>query len=200
MKIGVAGYMGSGKTTLCRVLEEAGFARIDADEEAKNSMSRNPLLRHAIGAAFGSDLLCDNGIDFTLLSQRVFSRPDGLACLDAMVAPPLGAAFSERVASCSGPLVLDAAALPRWGIEALFDALWWVDAPGRVRRQRLHKRLPHLDGALVRERMEQQERLLAVPPSPPWFYLENRAGTGELERMVLRMIDGACPAQGRTDG
>ncbi len=105
IKVGVTGGIGSGKSTVCRLFAELGVPVYEADREAKRLMSQDPL-RSQIVTRFGT-------IDSAELASRVFSNPEELAALNAMVHPAVMAdfcvfcgQFSPRLAPRQGEVPL----------------------------------------------------------------------------------------------
>ena len=72
--LGVTGGIGSGKTTVCRMLEGLGAQVFYADVEAKRIMQESPDVRVELVAAFGEGSYDANGrLDRAYLARRVFA-------------------------------------------------------------------------------------------------------------------------------
>ena len=56
LKIGLTGGIGSGKTTIARVLEHLGYKVYIADSQASRLMNSDPQLRDELSMAFGKDI------------------------------------------------------------------------------------------------------------------------------------------------
>ena len=143
--LGVTGGIGSGKTTVCRFLEAEGAKVFYADIEAKRLMRENPDARAAIEAAFGPDSYTEDGaLNRPYLAEQVFSDPDKLERLNAIVHPLVFAAFGatkERAADEDVPLLVhEAALLFEAGGDAHVDATAVVDAPEADRVARVVER------------------------------------------------------------
>ncbi len=94
--LGITGGIGSGKTTVCRVLEELGARVFYADEEAKRIMGENPDLRTAVQAEFGpASYTADELPDRTYLAEKVFGDREKLERLNSIVHPHVYAAFDR---------------------------------------------------------------------------------------------------------
>jgi dephospho-CoA kinase len=88
LRLGVSGGIGSGKSTVCQMLEHQGACVIDADAISRASTAAGGSAIAAIQAAFGPDFLDANGaMDRTLMRQLVFSQPQARAQLEAIVHP-----------------------------------------------------------------------------------------------------------------
>ena len=54
-KVGVTGGIGSGKSTVCKLLAQYGVAVYDSDSKAKELMNSDEALRKALCEAFGKE-------------------------------------------------------------------------------------------------------------------------------------------------
>lgn len=184
--VGIAGYMGSGKTTCCRLLANAGeFEIFDGDQEAKEIMNRNTVLKDKLVADFGADVVENNTISFKNLGAIVFRDIEKLHRLNAIVHPVLlerlhYTIFKKR----SRVIVIDAALLPLWNIDEWFDLRLWVDASFTTRLGRLLQKAPGLGEEEIRRRMRIQESLVAIPSVRSWKHVLNEA---EPEQVYERM-------------
>lgn len=188
-KIGVAGYMGSGKSTLCRFLEDFGYRRIDADTEAKSVMNSDRAIQSQIADSFGSGTVVNGLVDFALLGQIVFADYNALETLNTIVQPTVRDHVTELVRSSREAIILDAALLGIWGIESLFDAVWWVYADQQTRAARICERNSGLGPERVEQRMGAQEATVPAPPVPPWVLLNNDGTLDDLRSLLERTID-----------
>jgi dephospho-CoA kinase len=86
--IGLTGNIGTGKSLVRRMLESLGAYGIDGDLLAyKAALPESPGYRQIIGV-FGNEILCPDGpIDRKKLGQIVFSNPDLLQKLEAIIHP-----------------------------------------------------------------------------------------------------------------
>ena len=156
MKIGITGGIGSGKSTLCRLFERRGIAVYCSDAEAKRLMTDDAALRAAVAGRFGAEVYADGSLDRALLAARVFSDPEALADLDALVHPAVMRDFAAWADRQSGPyVILESAILFDAGLERHVDRSVAVLAPEELRVERACRR----DGSrpeAVRARMAAQ--------------------------------------------
>lgn len=143
--LGVTGGIGSGKTTVCRFLEEQGARVFYADIEAKRIMQEDPEARAEIEAAFGPESYTDEGaLDRAYLAEQVFGDEERLERLNAIVHPRVFASFeaaTERAREEDVPLLVHEAALIfEAGGDAHVDAVAVVDAPEAARVARVVER------------------------------------------------------------
>ena len=75
--IGLTGPTGSGKSTVSRFFREEGFEIINADELAREVVSKGSVCLKQLSLVFGGDIIDENGeLDRRLLASRAFSSKD----------------------------------------------------------------------------------------------------------------------------
>jgi dephospho-CoA kinase len=179
-RIGVAGYMGAGKSSLAALLSEArGMRHIDADAEAKILMENDGRLRDDLALLFGHGVVIAGTVDFAALGKITFSSTEEMKKLNNLVHPPLVRRLRDLVFSQPGPCVLDAALIPFWHIEDWFDRCVWVQAAQGRRLQRVLA-ATGLPEEAVRERMRIQETLMTEPSGPNWLFVNNEGTLADL--------------------
>lgn len=136
-KIGVTGGIGSGKSTVCRLLADYGVAVYDSDSRAKELMNKSDDIRKALCEQFGEECYNAEGLNRSYLASKVFGNSEALEQLNAIVHPAVRADFCEW-AECqrSAYVVLESAILFEAGFDNEVDATLAVMAPlgERVRR------------------------------------------------------------------
>ena len=156
--VGVAGIMGSGKSTVARVFEDLGAGRIDADLLGRE-MLRDERIRDEIVDMFGRRVVKANGeIDTLKLGRAAFKNPESAKNLDRITREALINRIRSKIRDLSGSrdvVVVDAALLPEWKPEEWIDILVVVDSDeeSAVRRAAREARFTR---ANVRARMEHQ--------------------------------------------
>lgn len=154
--VGVAGGIGSGKSTVCRVFGVLGIPVFSSDDEGKRLLGEDDRLRAQLSAAFGEGVLAGGKLDRRALAARVFNNPDALQRLNAIVHPAVRNAFAAWTAAQHAPYVInEAAILVETGGHEQLDHLVVVTAPEQERIRRVVER----DGATeaqVRARMQHQ--------------------------------------------
>ena len=86
--IAVTGGIGSGKSTVCGLLQERGIPVYDSDAAAKKLDSRDDSLLDSIEEAFGCGIrAADGSLDKKKLASIVFGAPAKLAVLEGIVHP-----------------------------------------------------------------------------------------------------------------
>ena len=88
LKIGITGGIGSGKTTVCRLLERFGVPVYYADDRAKWLMLHQENVKKALIAAFGEETYTAAGdLNRPYLASLVFKDKKKLEELNAIVHP-----------------------------------------------------------------------------------------------------------------
>jgi dephospho-CoA kinase len=144
--LGVTGTIGSGKSTVCRLLSEMGCPVIDADLEAHETYSPGTSVHRAIVAGFGEGILDARGaVDRAALGKVVFADPHALERLNAIVHPATRRRVARKLAHLRALghewAAVEATLIIEAGWRDLVDRLWVVAAPEedvveRLRRDR----------------------------------------------------------------
>jgi dephospho-CoA kinase len=96
--IGLTGGIGTGKSTVARMLAELGAVVIDSDAIVHELQAPGTPLLAEIEAAFGPDVLRPDGsLDRAALGARVFADPAARARLNALVHPAVGRESLRRL-------------------------------------------------------------------------------------------------------
>ena len=137
MKVGITGGIGSGKSTVCRLFAQRGVAVYDSDAAAKRLMTENPELRAGIAARFGAEAYAGGALNRSYLAARVFSDPEALTDLNALVHPVVMADFAAWAERQAGSyVILESAILFEAGLEDSVDRTVAVLAPSDLRVER----------------------------------------------------------------
>ncbi|MBR5595595.1 MAG: dephospho-CoA kinase [Alistipes sp.] len=140
-KVGITGGIGSGKSTVCRMLAERGVAHYEADSRAKELMSSLEALRKALIENFGAETFTAEGLNRAYLAERVFNDAAQLRLLNSIVHPAVLADFEAWAEAQEGTYVIfESAILFEAGLEDRVDAVVAVMAPEAVRVERVMKR------------------------------------------------------------
>jgi len=145
VRIGITGPIGCGKSTVAGWLGELGASVIDADRVARQVTSPGTEVVAQIAAAFGEDLVDEDGsLDRAALGRIVFADPDALAALEAIVHPavrPLILAEMEE-AERRGALavVVEAIKLVEGGLADLCDEVWLITCSPEIQLERVMAR------------------------------------------------------------
>ena len=85
-RVGLTGGIGSGKSTVGRMLADRGAALIDADQIARELTAPGGLAMAAIAQAFGPEFVdAKGGLDRSRMREQAFSQPDSRKQLEAII-------------------------------------------------------------------------------------------------------------------
>jgi dephospho-CoA kinase len=98
--VGLTGGIGSGKSTVAKLLSELGAVVVDADAIVHELQAPGSPVLAELTEAFGSGILDSSGaLDRAALGSIVFDDAEARARLGAIVHPKVGAEMARRVAS-----------------------------------------------------------------------------------------------------
>lgn len=148
LRVGLTGGIGSGKSTVARLLGLLGAAVYLADDRAKTLMTQDAALRQGIVELLGSGAFSADGtmLERAYIASRVFGDAERLAALNALVHPAVErdfvawAATQKNVLPRPTYLVEEAAVLIESGAWRRVDCVVAVEAPERVRLERVMRR------------------------------------------------------------
>ena len=135
MILGITGGSGCGKTTLLRLIQEAGGLVLDCDAVYHNLLKTDKAMLSAIETRFPGTVE-DGILQRKKLGAIVFSDPDALADLNCITHAAVKAEVQRQLAANPGLAAIDAIALFEGGLAELCDVTIAVTAPveDRVRR------------------------------------------------------------------
>ena len=126
LRIGLTGGIGSGKSTVARLLAENGAVLVDTDAIARALTLPGGAAMPALAAEFGAGMLAaDGALDRERMRERVFADPPAKGRLEAILHPMIGAE-TERQAALAGtlPVVFD--------VPLLTESAHWRERVDRV--------------------------------------------------------------------
>ena len=198
--VGLTGGIGSGKSTVSRLLSERGAVIIDADVAAREVVVPGGPAYQGVVDRFGPGILAPDGtIDRPALAAIVFNDAEARADLEAITHPAVGVLINEQLAAEAGTdhvVVLDVPLLvesgrtgtpvivvdcpPETAIRRLVEqrAMDEADARRRVAAQvSREERLAHAD--LVIDNSGSPEAL-EHQVDAAWAWIEGLRAAGEL--------------------
>lgn len=140
--LGLTGGIGSGKSTVARLLVQQGAVLIDADAISRQLMAPGSPVLQQVADAFGPGVLtADGALDRPALAQLVFGDEQARARLNGIVHPAVRkeAARQYEAARAHGAQVVveDIPLLAETGQASRFDGVLVVETEEPVRIQRL---------------------------------------------------------------
>jgi dephospho-CoA kinase len=132
--IGLTGGIGSGKSTVARMLVARGAVVVDADGIARDLVEPGGVALAALVTEFGPRILRPDGhLDRGELASLAFSDPEGTRRLNAIMHPLIAQEAGRRIAAAdSGVVVYDMPLLVETGQRGLVDRVVVVDVPEDV--------------------------------------------------------------------
>jgi dephospho-CoA kinase len=137
--VGLAGGVGSGKSTVAGFFRNWGARVVEADRIGHRVLDR-PSIRAALGRAWGADILREGRVDRGALARRVFRTRRSVERLNRLVHPAILQVIRRQIRRSTGWVVLDAALLFEAGADRLCDRVVFVRAPRAVRIRRTRAR------------------------------------------------------------
>jgi len=174
---GLTGNIGSGKSTVARMLKARGVPVIDADQVAREVVQPGVLQP-------------DGTLDRKALGDRIFADAREREALNRIVHPRIAEEVSARLGALAGAghrtAVYEAALIVENGLHEGLDGLIVVLAPPEVQIDRLLRR----DGM---SEEEARARIAAQLPAAEKvqharFVLENSGSEADLEAQVERLV------------
>ena len=159
LTVGLTGNIGTGKSTVARMLADLGAETIDADQVTREVMRAETPVHAAIVEAFGPEVLAPGGeIDRKRLGEIVFADPAALARLESIVHPATIETVARRVAASDARVVvIEAIKLVEAGMADGYDSLW-------VTTCRSEQQVERILAARSMTRAEAEQRVRAQPP------------------------------------
>ena len=141
---------------MLRAFERHGAAVISSDEIVHRLLREDPEVKRAIVERFGAEVVGeDDELDRARIARVVFSDPEELAWLEALLHPLVVATYlrwREELAASEGPpavCVTEVPLLYEVGGESRFDAVVAVTASPEVRVARHIRRLDDRETRLI---------------------------------------------------
>jgi len=189
--VGLTGGIGSGKSTVARLLERRGAVVIDADRLAREAVAKGTPGFERVVDTFGASIVGPEGdLDRRALAAIIFSDPERKAALEGIVHPEVARRFGERVDELRGTdrvVVYVSPLLVELGLAPAFDVVIVVTASPHLRVSRVASGRD-LSPEDVRARMATQatdEQRMEVAH----ILVDNDGSLAELEPQVDRIWD-----------
>jgi dephospho-CoA kinase len=144
--IGVTGGIGSGKSSVSRILRDLGCAVVDADVIARNVTSSTGKAFDELVSYFGTDIVGDNGeIDRQKLAGKAFGDEVMMHALNSITHKYVAEKLQDTVELLKNAgkwdvIVLDVPIPIQKGFIDLADEIWVVTAERETRIKRVMER------------------------------------------------------------
>ena len=188
---GLTGNIGSGKSTVARLIAAAGVPVVDADQLAREVVLPGTAGLAELARRFPGVVAGDGALDRKALAARVFADASEREALNAILHPRIAQAAMARMevlAAADAPFAIyEAALIVENGLQRALDALILVTAPEPVRLRRIVLR-DGLPAADAQARIDAQ-----LPESAKErvadFVIRNDEGLGELGAGVAALLE-----------
>jgi dephospho-CoA kinase len=185
--IGLSGGIGSGKSTVAKILTDLGAVVIDADVIAREVLEPGQIGYENTILTFGESVLSESGsIDRKKLAELVFQNPEQLAKLEAIIHP----AVIDRVMQIRESLpetsivVYDTPLMFEKQLQSQFDKVLIVSADTELRRSRLLDRgleLNDINARMGNQATDEQRESIAD------FVIQNNGSLVQLQEQVAKV-------------
>lgn len=142
IKRAITGGIGSGKSYICRLLEEKGFSVFYCDDEAKRIIRTNLDVRKALKILVGDDVYSPTGeLNKPKLAAYICQGPAYSKQVDAIVHPLVRDCYIDWNARQKAPITyMESAILYESGFDVLVDQVVLVHASEDTRIARIMER------------------------------------------------------------
>lgn len=187
--VAVTGQIGSGKSTVCKLLAARGGCHVDADQVAREITAPGSPAYAEILQEFGQAVLGPEGkLDRRRLAAIVFEDETARQRLNAITHPRVIRSILEKLEelrrSGTEVVVVEAALLNEAGAVPFWDHLIWVSASDGVRRERLEK--AGMEPADAERRIRVQADRVR-PPSKCFHAIDNSGTCAATEAQLGRL-------------
>ena len=188
--IGITGGIGTGKSTVMRMLRDLGAITISADDAARDALAPGSEGLAEVVTAFGADVLQSSGeLDRDKLAAIVFSDPVARKRLESITHPRILSILQTHIADArqSNPpdtvIAVEAPLLFEAGMEDWFDRILVVASSESAQIERLRDRSGMSEEeslSRIRAQIPQREKTARAD-----FVIENDGSLVELKRAVM---------------
>ena len=157
MVTGITGGMGSGKSTVSRLLRAMGYAVFDSDEEAKFLINSSLPLQKKLTETFGESIFDNGTLNKAAFAALIFSDSEQLKKANSIIHPEVKRHFAEWLSmQKKSPVFIESAILFESNFDQLVDKVLLVYAPQHLRLERALMRGGEAQRHSIEQRMAQQ--------------------------------------------
>ena len=189
--IGLAGGIGSGKSTIARLFGEMGCLVLSADDHVREAYA-DPAVKSTLRAWWGDEVFDKSGeVDRKVLGRMVFENPEAKRRLEAYIHPIVAEKRRRAMEAAAGDAQVLACV---WDIPLLFevglnrdcDAVVFVEAPIEQRLSRVKSTRGWDQAELLRR--EKLQLPLDNKRRMSNYILQNTADVGFARRQVQDLL------------
>lgn len=135
MKTAITGGIGSGKSFVCRLLEQRGITIYDCDQAAKRLMRTSDVICRKLTELIGPDAYFDDVPNKAAITRYLMASPENAQAINSIVHPAVADDFEHSQMEW-----MECAILYESGFDRLVDRVFVVTAPEEVRIDRIMRR------------------------------------------------------------
>lgn len=124
--VAVTGGIGSGKSTVCSILREMGYATVNCDALAKQ-VADEPTVVAAVEGLLGSQCVTNGALNRAKIREIVFADKDLLAKYNQIFFGRVRERLFEAVNGISGDVFVEIAVINAFQFD--FDEIWLITCP-----------------------------------------------------------------------
>jgi dephospho-CoA kinase len=190
--IGLTGQSGAGKTTVCGIFREMGFAVIIADELSREVTKAGSPCLFELAEVFGTEIINPDGeLNRRRLAKMTFGDKKELKKLGVIIYPYINEVFLREINRLSEAgatyIVYDAPTLFESRADGLCDIILSVTARENFRAERIKKR-DNITDFEIKKRFESQHSENYFIKKAD-FYIKNNKTEEELVLKAREVAD-----------
>lgn len=194
--VGITGGIGTGKSTVSKMIENMGFPIINTDNLAKEIISKDTIVRRKLVNLFGEGIFTEDGqFNSKMIADIVFegspASVEKMLQLNSIVHPPVIQAMIDGVEELEAKgeklIFIESALIFEAELDDGFDYIIVVDAPEEVVVERLtqNNKLTETDVIQrINSQMPQSEKIEFAD-----FVIDNSKSPEDLEKSVNFIMD-----------
>lgn len=191
-KLAVTGGLSSGKTTVCKILENLGAYYVSADQIVHQLLSPKTKIGKKIIDLLGSDILNGDQFDRAKIAEKVFSQKDKLYALEQILHPAVINEIKNLYDHIkkSDKYILFVAEVPllfESESENFFDAVLAVVADPELCKKRFQSKSLAPEEEFEKRMARQWD--VKQKASKADFTISNDEGLKELEKNVAKLLE-----------
>ena len=193
-KVAVTGSIGSGKSTFCNFITEAGFNVIKADDISKKILKEDEDVRKKVIREFGKDSFINKEINKKFLAEKIFSDAINVARINSVLHPEVKREVEQLIQEelkKNDLVFVEAALIYEAEMENMFDYVVLITAVSSVREKRIVTS-GKLNNEEFRKRDENQIKDEEKKKRAD-FIFENNGKTKELKQkanLLIKILEG----------
>lgn len=185
--IGLAGGIGSGKSTITKFFNDIGIQSVDADDVARLIVEPGSLCLNAIHQRYGNDILLNDGtLNRRVLRDIIFDNPEERTWLESLTHPAIRVEILAQLNATTSPYVLLVHPLLfETKQDATCEYVIAIDVPENIQLQRVMSRdniSRESAEKIMAAQLSNKERIKRAD-----FVLENSGNIAEMNAKVLKL-------------